>query len=438
MLDENQQEHTNSYYAASQRDKEPFPSLAGTETVDVCIVGGGLTGVSAAVELAERGQKVALLEANRIGWGASGRNGGQIIGGWGGPLSSDPARADRMIGKGAGQKIVRMGTECVDIIRDRIEKYQIECDLKWGYLNVALKEREMRGLKEYYDELKGQNYPHTIKMLDKSELQQYLGTDQYVGGMVDEGWGHLQVLDLCKAQARIASNLGASIYEKSPAFSIDFGSTNTVHTADGQIKAKSVVLCGNAYLSKIAPKLAPKLNPFILPASSYIIATEPLSQEMAQSVMPKNYATCDQRTALDYFRLSADNRMLFGGVSNYNATAPRSVTGTLRKKMLAVFPQLADAKIDYHWGGFMGIGINRIPQLGRMADSVFYIQAYGGHGVAPTHMAGRIVAEAIADETDRFDMMAKVNHMPFPGVGLLRQYMYAVGMSYYKFRDALP
>ncbi|MEM8935183.1 MAG: FAD-binding oxidoreductase [Pseudomonadota bacterium] len=437
-LDANKSEHTSSYYAATQRDKDPFPTLTSTVTADVCIVGGGLTGVAAAVELSEAGFKVALVEANRIGWGASGRNGGQIIGGYAGRLLSDPKKVERTLGEGSVDSLVSMGTECVDIIRSRIQKYQIDCDLEWGFLHVALKNREMRDIAEYYDELKEQNYPHALRMLDATEVRKYLGTDRYIGGMADEGWGHLQVLDLCKGEARAASNLGAEIFEQSPAERIDFGETTTVHTAQGSVKAKTTIFCGNAYLAKISPKLAPRLTPFILPASSYIIATEPLSDAMAKSVMPRNYATCDQRTALDYFRLSADKRMLFGGVSNYNATAPRSITATLRKKMLKVFPQLSDAKIDYYWGGVMGIGINRVPQLGKLAPNVYYAQAYGGHGVAPTHMSARIIAEAVKGQPQRFDMMAKVRHMPFPGVGFLRQSMFAAGMSFHKLRDALP
>ena len=437
MLDTNDREHTTSYYAASQRDKLPFDTLTSDISTDICIIGGGLTGVATAVELSEQGHKVTLLEANRIGWGASGRNGGQIIGGYGGPLSSNPEKADRMLGKGAGDSINKMSLECVEIIRQRIEKYKIQCDLKWGYLNVALKQREMNDLAAYHDQLKAEGYPHKIRLLDKKDVREYLGTDRYIGGVADDGWGHLQVLDLCKAQARIAEQLGASIHEQSLVTSIEYGTKVRVHTAKGAVSAKTVVLCGNAYLAKMAPKLAPKLSNFVLPATSYMIATEPLSEELAHSVMPQNVATCDQRTALDYFRLSADNRMLFGGVSNYRATPPKSVTATLRKKMLHVFPQLETARIDYHWGGYMGIGINRIPQLGQLADNVFYAQAYGGHGVAPTHMSGRLLAEAINGDRERFDLIAKVKHLPFPGFSFLRQSIFASGMSFYKIRDAL-
>ena len=437
MLDANKREHTTSYYAATQRDKEPFPQLKGDVKAQVCIVGGGLTGVSAAVELSERGHNVVLLEANRIGWGASGRNGGQVIGGFGGSLSSNRASTDRQLGAGATDELIKMGVECVDIIKDRVDQHQIQCDLKWGFLNAALNQRELRDIVAFSDELKEQGYPHKTRLLDAKGIREYLGTDRYVGGMTDEGWGHLQVLDLCKGEARAAEKNGARVFEQSLAVDIAPGDSVTVRTAEGSVKAETLILCGNAYLAQMAPKLAPKLSKYVLPATSYIIATEPLGDALANDVMPQNYATCDQRTALDYFRLSADNRMLFGGVSNYSATAPLSVTRTLRKKMLKVFPQLEDARIDYYWGGRMGIGINRIPQLGRLHPNVYYAQAYGGHGVAPTHMSGRLLAEAISGDSQRFDIMANVSHMPFPGVGFLRQSMFALGMSFYKLRDMI-
>lgn len=437
MLDTNAREHTSSYYAASQRDKTPFPTLTQDISADACIVGGGLSGVSAAVELAERGMNVVLLEANRIGWGASGRNGGQVIGGYGSKLTNNAAATDKQLGAGATDKIIEMGTECVEIIRDRVKKYDIACDLKWGFLNVALKKREIKDFEEWKAELEGQGYPHEVELLDRNDLKKYLGTDRYIAGMTDMGAGHCQVLDLCKGEARAAESLGAQIFEQTIVMGIEPGEEVTVKTAQARVKAKTVILCGNAYLAQMSPKLSPQLNKYIMPATSYIIATEPLSDTLANDIMPRNYAVCDQRTALDYFRLSDDNRMLFGGVSNYSATAPMSVTRTLRSKMLKVFPQLKDAKIDHYWGGRMGIGINRIPQVGKLHPNVYYAQAYGGHGVAPTHMSGRLIAEAISGDTRRFDIMANVSHMPFPGFGILRQSMFAAGMSFYKLRDAI-
>ena len=430
------QEHTNSYYAATQRDRTPFPALEGEISADICIVGGGLTGVAAAVEFAERGYKVVLVEANRIGWGASGRNGGQIIGGYGGALSYSE-KLNSKLPQEQRDRLSQMSTECVDIIRERVAKYKIECDLVWGYLDVALKASEMRDLHASYKEADDEGGAANLKLLDARGIRDYLGTDKYVGGLVNESWGHLHILDYCKGQARAAEGLGASIFEQSLVTSIEYGEQVKVVTPNGGVTAKKIILCGNAYLAKFAPKLAPKLSGLILPATSYIIATEPLSDNLAKDVMPINYATCDQRWALDYFRMTADNRMLFGGLANYAATAPKDVISTLRGKMLKVFPQLEDASIEFNWGGQMGISFRRIPQLGQIHPDVYYSQAYSGHGVAPTHMSARLIAEAVDGDRTRFDIISENRHIPFPGFGFIRQSMYAVGMSFYKLRDEL-
>jgi len=429
--------HAPSYYAGSQRDQKPFPTLEENIRVDVCIVGGGFSGVSTALELSERGFKVALLEAQRIGWGATGRNGGQIIGGYGEALSKGSSAFAKKYGSQAAQSIWGMGIECVDIIRERVEKYNIDCDLKWGYFDAAMKPREMRDLEQVQQEFEDNKYPHKMTLVDQAGMADIMGTERYIGGMINEGYGHCQVLDLCKGEARVAETLGAQIFEQSAATNIEYGKKPTVHTAKGSVSADFVVLCGNAYTSQLTPKLVPKLSKYILPASSYVMATEPLSDELAKDVMRRDYAVCDQRTALDYFRLSADNRMLFGGMANYSARDPSSIQGALRPKMERVFPQLKGVKIDYEWGGHMGIGLNRVPQLGRLDDNVFYVQAYSGHGVAPTHMSGRILAELISNQAERFDLMAKVSHIPLPGGRLFRQPVLALGMLYYKILDEI-
>jgi glycine/D-amino acid oxidase-like deaminating enzyme len=251
------------------------------------------------------------------------------------------------------------------------------------------------------------------------------------------GYGHVQVLDLCKGEARAAQSQGAQIYEQSLVTGLEYGDTCCVRTAKGSVKAKFVVLAGNAYLSQLSPDLAPKLSSKILPASSYVIATEPLGDALAQSVLSEDFAVCDQRTALDYFRLSADKRLLFGGMSNYSARDPKSITATMSASMHKVFPQLRGVKVEYEWGGHMGIGLNRVPQFGRLSDNVYYVQAYSGHGVAPTHMSGRIISELIQNQAERFDIMAKVKHWPFPGGRMFGQQLMALGMMFYKIRDEI-
>ncbi len=430
-------EHAASYYAATQRDAAPFPALEHDISADVAIVGGGLSGVATAVELCEAGYSVALLEAHRIGWGASGRNGGQVIGGYASSLDGTRAQIDKRFGDGAHQHLRDMNTECVEIIYQRAAKYGIDCDLKRGYIDVAMKASEVDDLREWQSQLDECDYPYETQWVEQADIGNIVGSDRYIGGLINKGYGHVHVLDLCKGEARAAESMGAKIFEQSEVNALTPGQPNVIKTARGSVTADVVALCGNAYLRQLTPRLAPKLNPYLFPASSYIIATEPLSDELAASVMPRDYAVCDQRTALDYFRLSADKRMLFGGMSNYTARDPKSISATLGHSMRRVFPQLKRTRIDYEWGGHMGIGLNRIPQLGRLSESIFYAQAYSGHGVAPTHMSARLIAEAVQQRSTRFDILAKVNHVPLPGGLKFGQSLMALGMLYYKLRDRM-
>ena len=422
-------EHTGSYYAASANWVTDYARLESDLQCDVVVVGGGFSGVNTALELAERGFDVVLLEANRISWGATGRNGGQIIGG----VGHDPERFVKAIGEAGVRTIYQMGIEARDVIRERVQTYDIQCDLKWGYCDVALKPRHMKQFAEWREFEKSIGNPHPYTLLDKEELKEYVRSDRYLGGLHNTANGHIQPLNLCIGEAKALETLGGRIFEQSRVMALEHGERPTVRTDQGSVTATQVVFAGNAYMGGLIPKLASR----VLPSSSSIIATEPLSEELANELVPGDVAVCDPRTALDYFRLSADKRMLFGGLSNYTGMEPKDLEGVMRRKMEAVFPQLTGVKIDYAWSGWIGIGLNRMPQLGRLADNVAYIQAYSGHGVAPTHIMARITAEMIARESKRFDVMAKINHMPFPGGKLFRRPALAIGMAYYKALDAL-
>ena len=417
-------EHAPSYYAASVNWQTDYPQLEGDLNVDVVIVGAGFSGVATAVELCERGYKVALVESNRIGWGATGRNGGQIIGGYG----SDPSAFSSSIGS-EGVKIVEsMGSECVQIIKERIEKYNIDCDLKWGYCEVGLKKRHLKSYREWAAE------DSAIQILDQNEIKEYVNSDLYLGGYYREDWGHIQPLNLCIGEAKAAEVMGAKIFEQTQITRITYGENPAVHTDKGSIKANHVILCGNAYMGNLVPYLDAR----VLPATSCIIATEPLSDEQLQQTMVRDVAVCDSRTALDYYRLSADKRLLFGGLSNYTGLEPSNVQAIMHAKMTKVFPSLKNTRIDYSWSGRMGISVRRMPQIGRIKNSnVLYISGYSGHGVAPTHMTGRILAEAVDGDTHRFDIMNKMFHLPWPGGKLLRRPAMAVGMMWYKMLDVI-
>lgn len=420
-------EHTGSYYAASANWQTDYPRLEEDIAVDVAVVGGGFSGVNTALELAERGVDVALVEANRISWGASGRNGGQIIGG----IGHDPERFKKWIGEEGVRAIYQMGIEARDVIAERVARYSIECDLTWGYCDVALKPRHMKQFAQWREFEKSIGNPHSYTLLSRDELKEFVVSDSYLGGLHNTANGHIQPLNLCIGEARALESLGGSIYEQSQVIALEHGDRVTLKTAQGSLKARHVVLAGNAYLGGLVPTLANR----ILPASSSVIATAPLAEPDA--VLPGNVAVCDPRTALDYFRLSADNRLLFGGLSNYTGLEPSNLVEVMRGKMEKVFPQIAGIDVDYAWSGQLGIGLNRMPQLGRLADNVTFIQAYSGHGVAPTHIMARITAEMIAGKPARFDVMGKIRHHSFPGGRLLRRPGLAVGMAYYKALDLL-
>lgn len=419
-------EHTSSYYAATANWQTDYPLLRGEHRCDIAVVGAGFTGVSTALQLAEWGYDVALIEANRVGWGASGRNGGQLIDGF-----VDTAKIEKRFGSVAGDVAYQMGVECRDIVLQRIEKYSINCDLKFGFLDLALYQKDVDYFRSEIERKKERNYPHKMELVAQEDMRSVIGSDIYVGGLINRGNGHLHPLNLCIGEARAAQQNGARFFERSPVSKIHHGDNPRVETKDGVIHAKKVVLAGNAYLGKTEPEIYGA----VIPAGSYIIATEPLAPEVASELLPQDMAACDQRVGLDYFRLSADKRLLFGGLCNFSGWEPGDITATLRPKMLKVFPQLEDTSIDYEWGGNIAISINRIPQLGRIKNNTYYAQGYSGHGVAPTHMAGRILADVIAGDSARFDVFERVRHMKLPGGKWFANPALALGMLYFRLKE---
>ncbi|UUC50158.1 FAD-binding oxidoreductase [Pseudomonas citronellolis] len=425
-------QHAPSYYAATANRRIQCPPLAGEEVADVCIIGGGFSGLNTAIELAERGFSVVLLEAHKIGWGASGRNGGQLIRGVGHGVE----QFEPVVGKDGVRQLKLMGLEAVQIVRQRVEKYGIDCDLTWGYCDLANKAADLEGFREDYEELKSLGYTHELRLVPQEEMRSIVGADCYVGGMVDMGSGHLHPLNLALGEAAAAQSLGVRLFEDSQVTHIDYGAEVRVSTAKGSVRAKTLVIGCNAYQNGLNNYLDGK----VLPAGSYVIATEPLPADLAHELLPQNMAVCDQRVALDYYRLSADNRLLFGGACHYSGRDPADIAAYMQPKMLKVFPHLADVRIDYQWGGMIGIGANRLPQIGRLPGqpNVYFAQAYSGHGVNATHLAGKLLAEAIAGQQGSgFELFAKVPHITFPGGKLLRSPLLALGMAWYRFKEAL-
>ncbi|MBJ9974592.1 FAD-binding oxidoreductase [Pseudomonas sp. S75] len=425
-------EHAASYYAASSAPQPRHPSLEGEQRADVCIVGGGYSGLNTAIELAERGFSVILLEARCIGWGASGRNGGQLIRG----VGHDVEQFLPVLGEDGVRSLKRMGLEAVQIARQRIERHAIACDLSWGYADLAYKPSELEGFAKEIETLRGLGYEHDLQIVPQAQVRSVVGSQRFVGALVDRGSGHLHPLNLALGEADVAVRLGVKLYERSAVTRIDYGAQVAVHTAHGRVRANTLVLCTNAYHNDLNAELGGK----VLPAGSYIIATEPLGKARARELLPQNMAVCDQRVALDYFRLSADHRLLFGGACHYSGRDPKDIAGYMAPKMLKVFPQLAGVRIDYQWGGMIGIGANRLPQIGRLPEqrNVYYAQAYAGHGLNVTHLAGRLLGEAISgQQTGRFDLFAKVPHPTFPGGRHLRSPLLALGMLWYRLKALL-
>lgn len=420
------EEHTHSYYAASVSEVTDYPRLKDDIRVDVCVIGGGFTGVATALTLAERSYKVCILEANRIGWGASGRNGGQVIHGVSGEsklLKKDPDLADL---------VWEMGWRGHDIIRERVRRYDIDCDLKDGYVDVAIKERHLRDFEEEAEHFERRNLPYEHRMLSKEETRVMLGTDAYIGGHLIMGNMHLHPLNLCIGEAKAAESLGAVIHEQSAALGIDYGDAVRVSTAEGSVTADFVVVAGNAYQF-----LEPSLRSRFLPVRSYIIATEPLSEELQDVVNPHDYAICDPNFLLVYFRLSADKRLLFGNRFRYIGNDKDVIAANHVPKMLKIFPQLKGVRVDYGWGGNIAVAINRVPQLGRLAPNVLFSNAYSGHGVNVTHLAGEVVADAIGGTMERFDVLSSMPSMRIPFVNQFSNTMVNLGVLYYGLKDRL-
>ncbi|CAE6920769.1 MULTISPECIES: NAD(P)/FAD-dependent oxidoreductase [Pseudomonas] len=420
--------YPQSYYAASANPVPDRPELNGEVETDVCIVGAGYTGLSTALFLLESGFKVSIVEAAKVGFGASGRNGGQIVNSY----SRDIDVIERTVGPKQAQLLGQMAFEGGRIIRERVAKYNIQCDLKDGGVFAANTDKHMKHLES--QKKLWERFGHTqLELMDAKRIREVVGTDNYVGGMLDMSGGHIHPLNLALGEAAAVESLGGIIYEQSPAIRIDRGANPVVHTPKGRVKAKFVVVAGNAYLGDLIPELSAKS----MPCGTQVITTEPLSAELAKSLLPTDYCVEDCNYLLDYYRLSGDNRLIFGGGVVYGARDPADIESIIRPNMLKTFPQLKDVKIDYAWTGNFLLTLSRLPQVGRLGDNIYYSQGCSGHGVTYTHLAGKVLAEALRGQAERFDAFAELPHYPFPGGRLFRVPFTAMGAWYYSMRDKL-
>ena len=422
--------HIGSYYAASARPAPARPPLEGTVECDVCVVGAGIAGCSSALHLAQAGLSVVLLEQHRVSWGASGRSGGQALFG----IAAGQAKLERLIGRADARAVWEVSVEALTLMRELIQRYSIDCDFAEGFLYTAVKQQHVRELQSELTELRERlGYP-SVRYMPRAELRELLATERYLGALYDSNSAHLHPLNYTLGLARAAEQHGVRIFEatRATAFS-PAGSQVRVQTTGGEVRARFLVLCGNVYLGDTVPSLASK----IMAVATYIVATEPLGAERAGQLIRNNAAVSDMNWVLDYYRRSADHRLLFGGRVNYSGLKSFDAPGATRARMLRVFPQLQDLRIDYAWGGHVDITLNRAPHFGRLAPNVYFLQGFSGHGIALTGIAGKLVAEAIGGTAARFDVFARIPHATFPGGAALRRPALVLAMLWYRLRDLL-
>jgi gamma-glutamylputrescine oxidase len=422
----------NSFYEADVTRAPPLPPLRGQVKADVCVVGGGFAGLSAALELAARGFDVVLLEAQRLGWGASGRNGGQVLVGFG---AAGEQAIDKQLPTAMARQAWDLSVLGVDLIKERIARHGIACDYVDGALSLTVKPRKTPELELYARHLAEKNdYP--LHWIAPDEMPQWIASKRYHAGVADMRSGHLHPLKYCLGLGRAALSAGVRIFEDSPVFVLERGTMPVARTAQGEVRSSFMVLAGNVYLAEYGD-LAPALSARIMPVGTYMVATEALAKDRAEALLPRHSAVSDTNFALDYFRLSADRRLLFGAADSYSGKTPSNLVQRIRKRMVAVFPQLHDVEIEYAWGGFIDISMNRAPDLGRLGANIYYLQGFSGHGLASTGMAGLLAAEAIAGQAGRFDVFARLKHLPFPGGTLMRTPALVLGMMYFQLKEML-
>jgi gamma-glutamylputrescine oxidase len=423
------QEHIDSWYAASAKLQLEFPSLQGDKSADVCIIGGGYTGLSTAIHLRELGYSVVLLEANRVGWGASGRNGGHV----GTGQRSDQHQLEKMVGMTQARELWKLGLEAVDTVTTLIDRFDIDCELKLGNLHVASKPGDAPELREEVEQLRNHYDYQQISYVDKDELEELTSGQGFHGGTLDMGSRHLHPLNYALGLARAATSLGAEIYEHSRVLSYTEGERVRVKTAGGEIRSRYLVLACNGYLDKLEPRTAGR----IMPINNYMLATEPLPEALARRLIRNDCSMSDSLFVINYWKLSADNRLLFGGGESYSRRFPADIGKFVQKYMLRIYPELANTRIEYGWGGTLAITLNRMPDFGRLSHQTFYAHGYSGHGVPTATLAGKLLAEVISGTAERFDVMASVPSKQFPGGTLLRWPGLVAGMLFYSLRDRL-
>lgn len=429
----------SSYYQATANPAPPRPALSGSVDCDVCVVGGGIAGCSTALHLAERGYRVVLLEEHRVGWGASGRSGGQVLVG----TAAGHAELERLAGRDVARAVWDVSVEGVELVRALIERYAIACSWVSGHMQVAITSRHDAELQTLERELRARLGYTSARYMSREEVRSVLETSRYIAALYDSRGGHLHPLNYTLGLAAAAERLGVRTFEGTRALdftrSLARGAAQTrgaglqVRTARGLVRCGQLALCGNATLGATARALRSK----IMAVGTCVIATGPLGAHRAHRLITNDAAVSDMNWVLDYFRRTPDHRLLFGGRVTYSGFDPSRIAATTRRRMLSVFPQLADASVEHAWGGYLDITMNRAPHFGRLEPDVYFLQGFSGHGIALAGMAGKLLAEAIAGESARFDLFSRIPHRDFPGGALLRRPALVLAMLYYRIKDLL-
>ena len=431
LLTSDTQLNQRSYYEASVIRPAVTEPLRGDLQADVVVVGAGYSGLSSAIELAQRGYKVVVLEADRICSGASGRNGGQTIVGY--ASGQDPFESQ--LGPAQAKLAWDMSIEAIHLVDERIAQFNIDCDRVKGYLYVADSARKARALEAEVDKL-AQRYGFASELFRSSDVQAHIQSPLYCASAYETTSGHLHPLKYGLGLARAAQSLGVQIFEHSAVTSLQRGDPLIARTAQGSVRARFGVLAGNCTLPEYGAQVAPDIAARVMPVGTYIIGTAPLDPALCKSLIPSAAAVCDNNFILDYFRFSADHRLLFGGRVSYSTRTPAKLQDVMARRMGEVFPQLKGVPIEFIWGGFVDISMNRAPDFGRLGGNLYYLQGFSGHGVALTGLAGRLVAQSVAGQAERFDVFAKLKHRNFPGGPLLRMPSLVLGTAYHRLMDA--
>ena len=435
-----------SYYEASLlKPRTNYSSLNGDVDCDICIVGGGFMGLHTALNLQERGLKVVLLEAQRIGYGASGRNGGHVIPEFGGSQRNFEKNLDLA----SAQQVWHLVHDAANNLRERIARYNIDCDYQQGHIEAAITPKHVADLSAWQTHL-AQHYSYKNQWITQDEMPQYVGSTLYLAGALDKNGGHLHPLKLALGVAKAITDGGGEIFEHSPVTTWNNeGNKVRVICTNGTVTCNQLILGCNVGMESIQAKPAQTLAKRILPVGSWVIATSPLGDQLAAQLLPTNAAVVDMRFILDYYRLSADKRLVFGGGCSYTGQeSPANLVQVMREKMLKVFPQLSDTKVEFGWGGLIDISMNRMPDFGYaqsknklgFAESgnskrVLYAQGFSGSGIVATKAAAKVIADAVVGDTANLAMFQRIHHRPFPGGKWLRGPVTAAGMLYHRLLD---